>query len=159
MRAVVFAALVLAGLAPAAPASIADPYAEALSAAARLQDTARVLRNGLRTGAPIPVLDHLVQQLAHDLDRLETAHGQWAPSVPDQARDTVATEQDAIRRGCLRLHEHLDEMALTLCGDPDDRARLAALAIDVGRQAGSCERSTRAVQRKIRAFAGRRAAS
>jgi hypothetical protein len=152
MRAVVFAAIVWAGLAPAAPASLADPYAEALSAAARLQDTARVLRNGLRTGAPISVLDHLLQQLARDLDRLDTAHAQWAPSVPDQARATVATEQDAIRRGCLRLHEHLDEMALTLCGTPDDRARLAALAIDIARQARSCERSTRAVQQKVRAF-------
>jgi hypothetical protein len=149
MRAVVLVAVLCAGLAPAGPVSAAEPSSEALAAAGRLQDTARVFRNGLRSGAPTPVLERLLYQLTRDLGRLESAHQEWTPAVPEAARDAVATERETIRQGCQRLHAHLDQMALALCSDPHDRARLAALAIEVGRQAGSCERTTRVVRRLV----------
>lgn len=147
MRAVVLTALLCAGLAPPAPAAAADPAIEALSAAGRLQDTARVFRNGLRSGAPTAVLERLLRDLERDLDAVEQAHGLWAPGVPDKSHEAVEVERQAIRRGCSRMHEHLRQLSEVLCSDPDDHARMASLAIDVGRQAGSCEKALRAVRR------------
>jgi hypothetical protein len=149
MRAVVLGAVLLAASAGAAMPREADPSRTAIDAVERLQDTARLYRNGLRTGAPTSALERLLRDLERDLEAVEQAHGAWAPHVPEESRAAVDAERQAIRRGCSRMHEYLRQLSEVLCSDPDDHARMASLAIDVGRQAGSCETALRTVRRLV----------
>ena len=149
MRAVVLGAMLLAAAAGAAMPQAQDPSSTAIDAAERLQDTARLYRNGLRTGAPPSALERLLRELERDLERVEEAHGAWAPDVPERSREAADVERQAIGRGCSRMHEHVEQLAAALCSDPGDRARMATLAIEIGRQAGSCEKSLRTLRHLV----------
>jgi hypothetical protein len=142
--------LLAAAVGPAMPRA-SDPSTAAIDAAERLQDTARLYRNGLRTGAAAVTLERLFGELERELETVEQAHAAWAPDVPEESREAVAIERQAIRDGCRRMHEHLRQLSEALCSDPDDRARMASLAIDVGQQAGRCEKSLRAARRLVMA--------
>jgi hypothetical protein len=146
---VVILTMLLAVAAGAATPRASDPPTAAIDAAERLQDTARLYRNGLRTGASPAALERLLGELERGLQAVEQAHAVWAPSVPEESRQAVEVERQAIRRGCNRMHEHLRQLSEVLCSNPDDHARMASLAIDVGRQAGSCEKSLRTVRRLV----------
>ena len=147
MRAVVVAAVLLVAGAGAARPQAHDPSRTAIEAAGRLQDAAHLYRNGLRTGASTAALEHLLRQLARDLEAVEEAHGAWAPTVAGESREAADVERQAVRRGCSQMHDHVRQMSEVLCSDPDDHARMAALAIEMGRQAGRCEKSLRAMRR------------
>lgn len=150
MRVVMLTMLLVAAIGPAMPRA-SDPSTAAIDAAERLQNTARVYRNGLRGGAPAFALERLFRKLERDLETLEQAHAAWAPDVAEESREAIDIERQAVRDGCSRMHEHLRQLSEALCSDPDDHARMASLAIDVGRQAGHCEKSLRAARRLVTA--------
>ena len=149
MRVVFVGTLLLAVAGGGAMPLAGDPVMAAIDAAERLQDTARLYRTGLRTGATTAALERLLRRLERELEAVEQAHGEWAPNVPVESRGAVDVERQAIRRGCSRMHEHLRQLSEVLCSDPDDRARMASLAIDVGRHAGSCEKALRGARRLV----------
>ena len=128
-----------AGASPVMPPDLAA----AAEQAQRLQDTARVLRNGARMGADAAVLRRQRDRLRAELDLLVQAHERWSSTAPDEQRRRAEAPMADVHQGCDRLRAHLDELDGALAAGPLDRARVQALGQRIGRQAAGCEHALR----------------
>lgn len=126
-----------------------DAFRDATSWAQRLQDDARVLRNGVRSGAVGMVLDRQHQRLRVDLERLVDSHQHWAGSLPGTDRQRLDERLRVIHTGCRLLQAQLDELGRALAAPTPDRELIRSLGQSIGAQAGHCERALRHAARAL----------
>jgi hypothetical protein len=141
---------VLAGPVLGAVANPPEAIDGAITLAQRLQDDARVLRNGVRSGATVAVLDRQRGRLHASLTRLIQSHAQWAGALEVTDRQRVAAQTSEIEAGCERLRRTLVELDGVLIVPDPDRYAVRSLAQAIGAQAARCERALRAADRAIR---------
>jgi hypothetical protein len=127
-----------------------DTVHDAITLAQRLQDDARVLRNGVRSGAAVAVLDRQRSRLHAGLARLVESHQQWAGTLPVTDRERVAAHMSTIETGCSHLRLMLVELDGVLAAPAPDRDKVRTLGQSIGAQAARCERALRAADRTVR---------
>ena len=123
------------------PATAAGPVDTAAALAQGLQDDARVLRNGVRSGAPAVVLTHVTSRMDADLRQLTRLHAAWSHSLGAAGRTRAASELETIDAGCKRLAALIGELSSAVVDGPRDGGRLLQLSRAVGEQAGLCEKA------------------
>lgn len=133
--------------AAAAPVTGSDDFRQATTWAQRLQDDARVLRNGVRSGAVGTILGRQHERLRGDLERLVESHQRWAGSLPSTDRQRIDERLRAIQHGCRLLQAQLDELGRALAAPTPDRQAIRSLGQSIGQQAGHCERALREAAR------------
>jgi hypothetical protein len=121
----------------------AEQLVTAHQQARRLQQTARVLRNGATAGASAPVLAAEVTRLRADLDGLASSHERWAAALPPERRASVAPQLARVEQGCARMRASLLELERVVASATLDRSRVQSLGQSIGRQAGLCSRALR----------------
>ena len=108
--------------------------------AQRMQDDARVLRNGARAGAGVAQLAREHDRLRDDLKGLVEAHERWGSTLEPGERSRVAERLDAVASGCERIRADLGRLDAALADRHIDRRRIQELGQAIGRQSGICER-------------------
>jgi hypothetical protein len=139
------------GLGVRPDAGPSDDIRLACRRAQRLQDDARMLRNGARSGAPIAELALLQARLRDNLNALVLMHDRWGSALEPAQRRRVAAHLATVVAGCERIRAHLDGLAGALADRELERRRIQALGQAIGRQSGICERALRAAERERRA--------
>ena len=119
--------------------------------AQRMQDDARVLRNGARAGAGVAQLEREHDRLRNDLKGLVEAHERWGLALEPGERSRVAERLAAVAAGCERIHTDLGRLDAALADRKIDRRRIQELGQAIGRQSGICERELRGAKREARA--------
>jgi hypothetical protein len=142
---------VSAGVAAPSDTSPSDDITVALQSAQRLQDEARALRNGARSGAAIAELARVQDRLRDSLRALVQGHERWASTLAPDERRRIADRLTAIGSGCERIRANLGRLGAALADRDVDRARIQELGQAIGRQSGMCERALRAAERERRA--------
>lgn len=140
---------IVAGPASGAAANPPESIDDAIALAQRLQDDARVLRNGVRSGATVAVLDRQRGRLHAGLTRLTETHARWAGALEVIDRQRVAGQMSEIEAGCEHLRRTLVELGDVLIVPDPDRDAVRRLAQTIGAQAARCERALRAADRTI----------
>lgn len=127
-----------------------DAVRDAITLAQRLQDDARVLRNGVRSGAAVAVLERQRSRLHAGLTQLVESHQQWAGALPVTDRQRVAEHMSTIETGCDHLRLMLVQLGDVLAAPAPDRDKVRTLGQSIGAQAARCERALRAADRRVR---------
>lgn len=127
-----------------------DAIHDAMTLAQRLQDDARVLRNGVRSGAAVAVLERQRSRLHAGLAQLVESHQQWAGALRVTDRQRVAAHMSTIEAGCDHLRLMLVQLGDVLAAPAPDRDKVRTLGQSIGAQAARCERALRAADRTIR---------
>lgn len=127
-----------------------DAVHDAITLAQRLQDDARVLRNGVRSGAAVAVLERQRSRLHAGLTQLVESHQHWAGALPVTDRQRVAGHMSTIETGCDHLRLMLVQLGDALAAPAPDRDKVRTLGQSIGAQAARCERALRAADRTVR---------
>ena len=130
-------------------AELPDAVHDAITLAQRLQDDARVLRNGVRSGAAVAVLERQRSRLHAGLTQLVESHQQWAGALPVTDRQRVAEHMSTIETGCDHLRLMLVQLGDVLAAPAPDRDKVRTLGQSIGAQAARCERALRAADRRV----------
>jgi hypothetical protein len=141
-------ALLVGGVVSAAP--LPDEAVAARQWAQRLQDDARTLRNGVRSGAPAAVLGRERDRMTADLEQLVGAYTRWAAALDAGERARVDAPLGEMHRGCEEIRRRLAELGVVLQAREVDAARVQAIGRAVGGQALLCERTMRQAARAAR---------
>jgi hypothetical protein len=118
-----------------------DAASGALAAAQRLQDDARVLRNGARTGATVATFDRLHLRLRRERDLLVNGHQHWRAQIPASMMADVAADSAAAESHFQQIDLHLSDLQAALQDGVADRARVSVLGQRIGRHAAQAERA------------------
>ena len=132
------------------PATAADPIDTAAAMAQALQDDARILRNGVRSGAPAAVLTRVKNRMDAEVRQLVQQHSAWAHSLGAAERTRAASQLETIDAGCKRLAALLGEMSTAIADGAGGGEQLVELSRAAGAQAGICEKALLDARRAIR---------
>jgi hypothetical protein len=141
-------ALLVGGLVPAAAPP--DDAGVARHWAQQLQDDARTLRNGARSGAAAAALIRERDRLSADLEQLIGSYTRWASALGPGERTRVEAPLGEMHRGCEHIRRRLAELAAVLQAPAIDAGRVQAIGRAIGSQALACERSMRQAERAAR---------
>jgi hypothetical protein len=141
-------ALLVGGLGSAAPSP--EEAAAARQWAQQLQDDARTLRNGVRSGAAAAVLSRERDRLTADLEQLVEAYTRWAAALDAGERARVEAPLGEMHRGCEEIRRRLAELGVVLQERHVDAGRVQAIGRAIGGQALACERRMREAERAAR---------
>jgi hypothetical protein len=127
----------------AQPATTDECRRACTSAAQRVQDVARTLRNGVTTGAGRAALERERVALAAALHGVAGAEEAWLATLDDEARirlhDSIALMADHRQE----MTSHLEELTSELRDGKPDGRRVQALARSLSRHAAGWEQALR----------------